>query len=244
MTTPTIPRVIERDPTYLQAQDQWTRFLSAFAHELRTPLSSLCILAELLTMAPEGHLGNQERRYTENIQDVVQDIQSLVGEVAELSRLMAGRVQPRIEEVSLEDLVHQVKESVRTWAWERGIALCESSDPALPRLLSTDANRLRQLLTSLVGAAVSHAESEVSCRLDLDGGLLRVIISSNGAPFPEGQDLFEPFGNSGGASRRRGGRSLALLLANELARGLGGDLTAENRGGRPTFALSLPITLA
>lgn len=244
MTTPNTHPVIERDPTYLQSQEQWTRFLSAFTHEVRTPLSSLRMLAELLSTAPEGHLGTQERRYAENIQDVVQDIQGLVGEVAELSRLMAGRMQPRIEEVSLEDLVHQVKESVRTWAWERGIALCESSDPALPRLLRTDPNRLRQLLTSLVGAAVSHAQSEVSCRLDLDGRFLRLVISSNGAPYPEDQDLFEPFGNSGGASRRRGGRSLALPLANELARGLGGTLTAENRGGRPTFALSLPLALS
>jgi signal transduction histidine kinase len=244
MQTPTKNLITDRDHTHLQSQDQWTRFLSGFTHELRTPLSSLRMLAELLAAAPDGHLGTQERRYAENIQEVVQDIQGLVGEVAELSRLLAGRMQPRIEEVSLEDLVQQVKESVRTWAWERGIALTESSDPALPRLLRTDPNRLRQLLASLVGAAVSHAQSEVSCRLDLDGGLLRVVISSNGAPFPEEQDLFEPFDNSGGASRRRGGRSLALPLANELAHVLGGTLTAENRGGRPTFALFLPLHLS
>lgn len=237
------PSTTDRDQIYLQTQDQWTRFLSAFTHELRTPLSSLRMLAELLTDAPDGHLGGQEKRYAENIQEVVQDIQTLVGDVAELSRLLAGRVQARIEEVALEDLIEQVKESVRTWAWERGIALTESLDPALPRRLRTDPNRLRQILTSLLGAAVSHAESEVSCRLDLDGRSLRVLISSNGTPFPEAAlgDLFEPFDNSVGSARRRGGRSLALPLANELTQVLGGTLRAENRGGRPTFVLSLPL---
>jgi signal transduction histidine kinase len=237
------PSTTDRDQTSLQTQDQWTRFLSAFTHELRTPLSSLRMLAELLADAPDGPLGAQEKRYAENIQEVVQDIQGLVGDVAELSRLLAGRVQLRIEAVALEDLVNQVRESVRTWAWERGIALTESLDPALPRLLHTDPDRLRQILTSLLGAAVSHAESEVSCRLDLDRRSLRVLISSNGTPFPEAalRGLFEPFDNSVGAARRRGGRSLALPLANGMTEVLGGTLSAENRGGRPTFVLSLPL---
>jgi signal transduction histidine kinase len=233
--------ITDRDQTNMQTQDQWTRFLSALTHELRTPLASLRMLAELLASAPQGHLGAQEKRYAENIQEVVQDIQSLVGDVAELARLLAGRVQPRTDEVALEKLLDQVKESVRPWAWERGIALTDSVDPALPQLLRLDPDRLRQALTLLLGAAVSHAESEVFFRLDLDGGNLRVVISSNGPPFQEAalQALFEPFDNSVGA-RRRGGRSLALPLANELAQVLGGTLRAGNRGGKPTFDLSLP----
>lgn len=233
--------ISDRDQTSMQTQEQWTRFLSALTHELRTPLASLRMLAELLAGAPQAHLGAPEKRYADNIQEVVQDVQSLVGDVAELARLLAGRVQPRTDEVALENLVDQVKESVRPWAWERGIALTDSVDPALPRLLRTDPDRLRQILTSLLGAAVSHAESEVVFRLDLDGGNLHVVISSDGAAFPDAalQTVFEPFDNSM-ATRRRGGRSLALPLANELAGVLGGTLRAGNGGGRPTFDLSLP----
>lgn len=231
------------DRTYLQEPEQWTRFLSALTHELRTPLASLRMLAELLAGAPQGHLGAQEKRYADNIQEVVQDIQTLVSDVAELSRLLAGRVQVRTDEVALEALVDQVKESVRPWAWERGIALTDSVDPALPQLLRTDQDRLRQALILLLGVAVSRAESEVFFRLDLDNGDLRAMISSNGPPFADAalETLFEPFDTSAGAARRRGGRSLALPLANELARLLGGTLRAGNRGGRPTFDLSLPI---
>lgn len=118
----------------------------------------------------------------------------------------------------------QVRESVHPWARECGIALTDSMDPALPRLLRTDPDRLRQILTSLLGAAVSQARSEVFCKLDLDGGNLRALISSNGPVFPEAalQTVFEPFDNSV-ATRRRGGRSLTP------SRGYGGKRQMECR---------------
>jgi signal transduction histidine kinase len=227
------------DRTYLQTPEQWTRFLSSLVHELRTPLASLRMLAELLA---QGGLGEPEKRYADNVQDVVQDVQALVGDVAELAQLLAGRAQVQFMEVALEPLVGQVQEAVRPRAWERGIALTDSLDPALPRRLQTDPDRLRRALTLILGAAVSHAGSEVFFRLDLEDGILRAVISSDGAPFPEADlpNLFEPFHESLRATRQRGGRSLALPLAHELARALGGTLRAGNRGGRPTFDLSLP----
>jgi signal transduction histidine kinase len=231
-----------RDRTYLQTPAQWTRFLSAFAHEIRTPLASFRVLTDLLAEAPPGHLGDQQRRYTENLREVAQDIQTLVGEVAELAQLLAGRAVVKPGEVALEQLVDQVEAAVRPRAWEGGIALTGSRDPALPRLFRTDPDHLRQVLSLLLGAAISHARSEVFFRLDLAGRDLRIVISSDGLPFEETalRSLFEPFHDGVRSGRPRGGRSLALPLANELAWTLGGALGAENRGGRPTFDLSVP----
>ena len=230
------------DRTYLQTPEQWTRFLSAFVHELRTPVASLRMLADLLAEAPKDHLGDQERRYADNIRDVVQDIQNLIGETADLGRLLAGRVQLRPDKVALEQLVDAVQEAVRPQAWERGIALTSSLDPALAHGFHTDPGRLRQALTLLLGTAVSRARSEIFFRLDFDDGDLRVVISSDGPPFEEAAlaTFFEPFDDGARTGRSRGGRSLALPLANELARALGGTLRAGNRGSRPTLDLSLP----
>lgn len=228
------------DRTYLQSPEQWTRFLSAFVHELRTPVASLRMLAELLAETP--NLGDQEKRYVANIRDVVQDVQSLVGEVSDLGRLLAGRVQLHRDKIDLDQLVDAVQEAVRPQSWEHGIALTRSLDPALSHGIHTDPGRLRHALILLLGAAVSRALSEVFFRLDLDEGDLRVVISSDGPPFEDAAlaTLFEPFDDGGRAGRPRGGRSLALPLANELARTLGGTLRASDRGGRPTFELSLP----
>jgi signal transduction histidine kinase len=231
------------DRPYLQTPEQWTRFLSAFVHELRTPIASFRILADLLAAPPGGHPGDQEKRYAENIREVVGDIQALVGDVAELARLLAGRAMIRPEEVALQPLVDEVEEAVRPQAWERGIVLSGALDPSLPRLYRTDPARLRQSLTLLLGAAVSHARSEVFFRLEVDGGgNLRAVISWDGLPFSDTalQAPFEPFADGLRTARARGGRSLALPLANELARAIGGTLRAENRGGRPALDLSIP----
>src|SRR5438270_5130961 len=114
-----------RDRTYLQTPEQWTHFLSAFVHEIRTPLASFRMLTDLLAEAPPGHLSGQQRRYTENLREVAQDLQALVGEVAELALLLAGRAAVTPAEVALEQLVDQVEEAVRPRAWEGGIALTD-----------------------------------------------------------------------------------------------------------------------
>jgi signal transduction histidine kinase len=232
----------DRDPTYLQTPEQWTSFLSALVHELRTPIASFRILTDLLIEAPPNRLGDQERRYAENIRDVAQDIQALLGDVGELARLLAGRVAVRPREVVLEQLVNQAEEAARTRAWENGVAITDSLDPALPPLFRTDPDRLREALVLLLGNIAGNAKSEVLFRLEGEDGNLRAVLSSDGPPFPEEalSTLFTPFQDGVRAARARGGRSLSLPLASELARSLGGTLRAENRGGKPAFVLSVP----
>ena len=127
-------------------------------------------------------------------------------------------------------------------AWERGVALTDSLDSALPELFRADRDRLRQIFILLLSAAVSHAKSEVTFRLDVVDGNLRAAISSDGPPF-EGppQGAFEPFHDGFRATRQRGGRTLALPLARELALALGGSLRAENQGEQAVFVLCLPV---
>lgn len=228
--------------TYLRTPEQWTRFLSALSHELRTPLASLHMLAELLGQIQEERPASQAQRFCGNIQEVVRDLQSLVTDVADLARLLAGRVQARPSDVVLATILEQVDDVARPRAWERGIAVTHSFAPAVPRTFRTDPDLLRQTLTFVLTAAAEHAASEVVFHLDFEDGQLLAAISSDGKPFPEGADetLFEPFDDGVRTTRRRGGRNLALTLAKEQWRTLGGTLRAGNREGRPTFDLRLP----
>ena len=230
-----------RDRTYLQTPEQWTRFLSALVHELRTPLASLRMLTELLAGSGQGRLGEAERRYLGNMEEVIRSLQAVIGDVGEMARLLGGRSPGQPVDVLLGELVEQAEEAVRPRAWEAGIALTSFIDPALPRSFRTDPERLRRALTLLLDTAIGHAESQVFLRLDLGDGDLRAVVSSDGSPYPEASlaTLFEPFDGLPGA-RRQGSRGLALPLASELARALGGTLRADNRGGKPTFHLSLP----
>jgi len=236
----------DRERTYLQTPEQWTRFLSAFVHEVRTPIASFRMLADLLADAPPGSFNDQHKRYTENMREVAQESQTLVGEVAELALLLDGRAIVRPIDFPLEPLVDQVEEAVRPLAWERGVALSDSLAPAVPVLFHADPDRLRQALVLLLGSAVSHARSETFLRLDVAGRHLRIEISSDGPPLSEAalRAPFEPFQEGIRSGRARGGRSLALPLAKELAHALGGSLEAGNREGKPAFELSLPLAEA
>jgi signal transduction histidine kinase len=230
------------DRRHLLTPEQWTRFLADLVHELRTPVASLRMVADLLAETPSGHRGAPQQRYSENVQTVVQEIQNLLGDVGELSRLLEGRRALRPEAVDLKQLVDQAEDAVRTQAWEAGIALTDSLDPALPRLLRTDPELLRKLLGLLLAASVSYAQSEVLLRLDIDEGAVRAVVSSDGHPFPEPvpPDLFAPFQPALRLNRQRAGPPLAPPPAASLARLLGGTLRGVNRGGRPAFELSLP----
>ena len=227
---------------YLRISEQWTSFVAAFVHELRTPVASLRMLAELLN--EPSPIARQDRNYAANIQQVVQEILTLVGDVGELTRLFAGKAPLRIEEVDLPRLVSQVEGVIRPQAWELGIGLLISSDPALPALVSTDRDRLQEILLFLLQAAVHQAKSEVYVRLDMEADRLRIVISSDGLPFSEAAaaKLFEPFGDGARETQPRGGRSLCLPIANELAMALGGALRAGNRHKRPSFTLELPAS--
>ena len=74
-------------------------FLANMSQELRTPLNSIIGFSDVLQGIDS--LTDKQRRYAENIQEVVQDIQTLVGDVAELSRLLGGRAPVRPGEVVL-----------------------------------------------------------------------------------------------------------------------------------------------
>jgi signal transduction histidine kinase len=104
------------------------------------------------------------------MREVAQDLQALVGEVAELAQLLAGKVAVRPAEVPMEQLVDQVEEAARPGAWEKGVSLTDFLAFDLPKSFRTDPDLLRQALVLLLGVAVSHAKSEVFLRLEITGG--------------------------------------------------------------------------
>lgn len=232
----------EQEPTYWQQPEHWARFFSAFIHEIRTPIASLGILAELLADSTAGGR-NDATRYAERIGDVVQDMQAMTVEVSELSRLITGRT-PAQEPTTVElgQVVARVEAAVLPRATERNVTLALTSLAATPRALHLDAGRLVQALTLLVGVAVGQARTEARCLITLDADVLRAEISSDGMPIPDAvlPSYFAPFEDGGHSPRAKGGQSLALPLARELVRFLGGALAAANSEGRPAFALSVP----
>ena len=223
-----------------------SRFLSGLTHELRTPLGSILMLAELLGENRSGHLSTKDLEYVTKIRQAASDVRGLIDEVGLWNRIDAGRVTPKASQVSTRQLARRLERSQRSAAPERQSRLAIDCADDLPAVLTTDDRLLQRILETLVDNAIrTTTAGQVSIRFGRSpaGGLeIRVCDAASPVPDDQQQAVFEPFGHTGPQTRRRlGGQSLALPIARRLSRLLGGDLDLDSSSEGNTFVLSLPI---
>jgi signal transduction histidine kinase len=220
------------------------RFLSALVHELRTPLASLLLTAELL--ADDPRLKPRQARYARSVGEAAGDLRALLDDVGDLNRLRAGRVTITRAEARLAEVIESALGPLRKLAVAEGVVLEAETAPGTPATLVTDAAQLARALRNLVGSALRCGARRVELRAEARGDALHLLIVDDGAAIgaEEGARLFEPFaGTSARARRAHGGSSLALPLAAGLASLLGGRLELDSEAARPTLRLVLPLAL-
>ena len=229
----------------LETTEQWARFLSGFVHELKTPLASLGMIAELLDKGGCEGLGSNGKRYTGNLRELTHDLQVVVQDAGTLARLLEGRRVARREALPVADSVGRVAEAARSRGWERGLSLVTTLAPDLPATVTSDRGLFEEALGALLETAIALAEQEVALDVRSDGETLAVTVTPDTGCGPEeGPEalLGDPFG--GGTARllrQKGVRPLAPLLAREAARLLGGGLTMVAGDGRTRCVLCIPL---
>lgn len=242
MTTHEQPRCPEPDGE--ASREEWGRFLSGLVHELKTPLTSLGMIAQLLGRNGAHGLGETETRYVRNLGELTREMQSLVNDAGVLARLWSGARPVRRKPGGLAELVARVEDSARGRGWERGVSLVALLGPDLPREIRTDPVLLEEALGGLLETALVLAEEHVSLRVSATASEVAFTVGSDGG-CGRAEDiaaLFDPF--QGASARKlhgRGGRSLAPLLARELASALGGDVFVDAVEGRTSCVLRLPL---
>ncbi len=208
-------------------------FLRKMAHEMRTPLGSMLMLAELLADNAGDRLGDREIGYARKIQRAGSEIRKLLEAVLDLSRIETGAVAAQRVDVPVAEAVEEL------WriAGERSIELDVALSDGLPATLATDRLQLVRLLDHLLAYA-ARAGGPVGARLVAAGDAVEIVVNHGGTPMPEAQraTAFEPF-----QLGQRGAEALALPIARALAELLGGSLELEGgEGESDTFVLRLP----
>ena len=208
-------------------------FLRKMAHEMRTPLASMLMLAELLADNAAGNLGEREVGYARKLQRAGSEISGLLTAVLDLSRIETGAIAARPVEMPVTEVV----EALWRIAGEQSAELDVAQADGLPATLSTDRALLEKLLGHLLDYA-ARAGGAVGARLAADGDTLEIVFSHGGEQVPEDQraSAFEPF-----QPGQRGAAALALPTARALAELLGGSLELRDDGGADTFVLRLPV---
>lgn len=219
-----------------------SQFLANMSHEIRTPIGVIQGFADLLNES-EG-LSAEKKQWVETICRNTRLLTSVIGEILDLSRVEADRLEIENVVFHLSDLIEDIGTSMRFKAEEKGLALYLLVDPDVPAKVVTDPTRLRQILINLIGNAIKFTDQGTVrvqfSRQQYDGNKdgLKVIISDTGIgmTLEQQQRVFEPFVQADSSTTRKyGGTGLGLAISKRLAKALKGDLRlVESAPGKGT----------
>jgi PAS domain S-box-containing protein len=234
-----------------------SEFLATMSHELRTPLNAIGGYAELIELGIHGPVTEAQRTALERIQRSQRHLLGLIAGVLDYSRVEAGAVSYRLLDVPVAEVVAEAEALVAPQLRAKGLGYAWSG--AAPGLaVRADREKLQQILLNLLGNAVKFTDArdgvpgriEVTCAGALAEGpgegsgrvAIRVRDTGEGIAPEELERIFEPFVQADQRlTRPHAGVGLGLAISRDLARGMGGELTAESTPGvGSTFTLVLP----
>ena len=218
-----------------------SRFLATMSHELRTPLNSILGFAQLLRINDPGRLDQTQKRYVGNIETSGSHLLALISEILELSKVAAGQVVLKIDDVDAAMAIREVAEEFEPMLTGKPIELRLDLRPRL--VARADPTRFRQVVVNLLANALKFTEAgsvTVSTRKRNRQLELRVVDTGIGIPPDQIDRVFDEFTQvDSSPTRIRGGTGLGLPLTRRLVELMDGTVMLESTLGRGTTAIVL-----
>ncbi|MBL0124939.1 MAG: response regulator [Betaproteobacteria bacterium] len=230
-----------------------SQFLASMSHEIRTPLNGVLGMADLLQGTT---LDDEQRRYCDAIKASGHALRELIGNILDLAKIEAGKVELEREDFELSRLLDDLVTAYRELARARGNTFQTSFDLPPYVRLNGDSLRLRQVLTNLLGNAIKFTENgwiELGARaLEARPGdarrWVRFIVRDAGVGMTNEtiSKLFQPFSQADSSTTRQfGGTGLGLTIVKHLVDLMGGTVEVESAPGAGSeFRVELPFELA
>jgi CheY-like chemotaxis protein len=225
--------------------------LAAFAHEVRTPLTGILAISDLLATSD---LDERERRWVDTIKAGAEHLASLATLFVDAAKDATGAAGLRQDLFDLRALARNAGDSLAGRAAAKGLQWQVEVADELPALVVGDPVRLRAALENLIDNAVKFTEAGgVALKVTpMRGTKARVGVafaisdSGIGLTLAEIKRLFRPFSQANvSIASRFGGAGLGLSSVKQLARTMGGDIkVAPRRGGGATFTLTVSLNRA
>jgi two-component system phosphate regulon sensor histidine kinase PhoR len=223
-------------------------FVANVSHELRTPLSLIKSAAETLIDGGKSD-ATALTRFLEIIDKNANRLTLLIDDLLLLARLDSGRVELRLEPLSLGAVVQEVVDDLGPKAAARGVKLAHEVPAGL--IAQADAERMRQVLANLVDNAIKYGAVNgrvVARGRALDDGRVEISVRDDGPGIPPEAvaRIFERFYRVDKArSREQGGTGLGLAIVKNVVQAHGGDVRVESTLGAGTeFFFTLPAAKA
>lgn len=223
--------------------------LSAVSHDLRTPLAAAKAAVSSLRSTDVTFSAEDTEELLATIEESIDQLAALVGNLLDSSRLAAGAVRPQLRRTYLAEVIHQAAAAV------------SRRDPTMPAIklellhawAYTDPGLLERALANLIDNAVRHGGGEVSVEARLAESatasgsrcVIRVIDHGPGIPAAERDRVFTAFHQYGDQNGASTGVGLGLSVARGFVSAIGGTLmAADTPGGGTTMVVSLPTSAA
>jgi len=236
--------------------------LAVFAHEVRTPLTGILAISDLLATSD---LDERERRWVDTIKAGAEHLASLATLFVDAAKDSSGTVGMREDLFDLRALARSAGDSLAGRAAAKGLQSQIEISEELPSLVVGDPVRLRAALENLIDNAVKftgqggvalkalpvrggkgHVKGSIKGNRGRVGVAFAISDSGIGLALAEIRRLFRPFSQANvSIASRFGGAGLGLSSVKQIARAMGGDIVvAPRRGGGTTFTLTVILTRA
>ena len=218
-------------------------FLATVSHELRAPLQAIVGWAYILKQAQLDPATT--RRALDTIIRSAEAQARLVGDLLEVSRIVAGKVRLERREIDLAEPIEAAVEAARPGMDAKGVRLRVVIEPGGGRVFA-DPYRLQQIVSNLLSNAVRFAPRGglVEVRLSCSDAAAEITVEDDGPGIPPEflPHVFEPFRQADPGLSSHPGLGLGLAIARHLVELHGGRIEAENRRGAPgaLFRVRLP----
>ncbi|MFC7595404.1 GAF domain-containing protein [Terrabacter sp. GCM10028922] len=226
-----------------EASRHKSEFLASMSHELRTPLNAVIGFSEVLLERMFGELNERQEDYLEDIHAAGRHLLALLGDILDLSKIEAGRMELDLTTFPMDDVLVQALSLVRERAALHGIRL--TLDATAIGSVTADELRLKQVLLNLLTNAVKFTPDggSVDVRARRDGDEVEVTVTDTGVGIDQADQerIFDSFQQGERTASSSEGTGLGLTLSRRIIELHGGRLWLSSTPGEgSTFGISIP----
>ncbi|PKP15455.1 MAG: hybrid sensor histidine kinase/response regulator, partial [Bacteroidetes bacterium HGW-Bacteroidetes-23] len=221
------------------------QLIATVSHDLKTPLNTIQGFSELIGI---GGVTEKQNYYLSNIKSSSVYINQLVNDLLDFSKIEAGKIELENTVFELDKLIVEVAESIQSLYPSKPITLQFELDSIAHLSLESDALRMRQILSNLIGNAYKFTEKGfIKIAANYNQKQLTIVVQDSGIGIESSKLnlIFNEFTQADKSIEKKyGGTGLGLTICKKLAEILRGDLTVEsevNKGS--TFRLTLPANM-
>jgi signal transduction histidine kinase/CheY-like chemotaxis protein len=230
----------------VEASEAKARFLATMSHELRTPLNAVLGYAGLLRDGVYGTVSEQQERAVQSIVRRAKDLQLLIDDVLDLSKIESGRAELRVDEFDPSAVLAEVKDAIGAFARDKNLRVTVRT--RIKRRVRLDRAKYKQVVLNLASNAVKFTpeggEVELSVEEDEGDTMVTYVRDTGIGISPENLGvIFDDFRQiESGTTRRFQGIGLGLAIVKRTVELLGGNVTVKSEPGHGTaFCMRFPI---